>query len=226
MKQVISLDQKAFIAGRNIGENILDVYALIEESEDSKEEDLLIFLDIEKAYDTVKWRFLTTVLQNLGFPDTFIHWIEVLYKNKEIRFYNNGHSSDPVFPSKGLAQGCGLSPLLFIVVMSRLNVVINNNHNLQGIHCGDSEKKCCMAADDTVISLQGHQKNLSELEVVLKSFYSISGLKVNFHKSKIMKIGSWKKIPVNWTQWKIICGLNQMKRCGILVLMSQHLLMS
>ena len=103
MKQVIldivCLDQKAFIAGRNIGENILDVYALIEEAEDSKDEDLLIFLDIEKAYDTVKWRFLTTVLQNIGFPDNFIHWIEVLYKNKEIRFYNNGYSSEPVFPS-------------------------------------------------------------------------------------------------------------------------------
>ena len=76
--------------------------------------------------------------------------------------------------------------------MSRLNTVINDNHKLQGIHCGDTEKKCCMAADDTVISLHGNQDNLSELEMVLKAFYSVSGLKVNFHKSKIMKIGSWK----------------------------------
>ena len=103
----------------------MDVYALIATAEENEESDMLIFLDIEKAYDMVNWRFLSTVLHKLDFPNSFIRWVEILHKNKEIRFFNNGFSSCPIFPQKGLAQGCALSPLLFIIVMSRLSEVLN-----------------------------------------------------------------------------------------------------
>ena len=75
---IINKDQSAFIKGHNIGENILDVYSLIAAAEDNDESDILVFLDIEKAYDTVNWRFLSAVLLKLGFPDSFVHWVEIL----------------------------------------------------------------------------------------------------------------------------------------------------
>ena len=81
---LVTKDQNAFIRDRNIGENILDVYTMIAAAEDNNESDVLVFLDIEKAYDTVSWRFLSTVLCKLGFPDSFVRWVEILHKNKEI----------------------------------------------------------------------------------------------------------------------------------------------
>ena len=103
LTEIIQPDQRGFVKGRIMGDNILDVYSLIAAAEDNEEEDILMFLDIEKAYNMVSWRFLSSTLQGLGFPSDFIHWVEVLHRNKEIRFYNNGHCSKSLFPSKGLA---------------------------------------------------------------------------------------------------------------------------
>ena len=186
---IITKDQNAFIKGRNIGENILDVYSMIAAAEDNEETDILVFLDVEKAYDTVSWRFLSTVLDKLDFPDSFVRWVEILHRNKEIRFFNHGYSSSPVYPNKGLAQGCALSPLLFIIAMSRLSEVVNRNANIVGINCAGKIKKCCLAADDTVIGTRANERNIQELCYVLNSFYKISGLKVNYNKSAIMTIG-------------------------------------
>ena len=58
---LINKDQTAFIKGRSIGENILDVYSLIAAAEENNEADILIFLDIEKAYNTLDWKFLSAV---------------------------------------------------------------------------------------------------------------------------------------------------------------------
>ena len=44
---IITKDQNAFIKGRNIGENILDVYSMIAAAEDNEGADILVFLDIE-----------------------------------------------------------------------------------------------------------------------------------------------------------------------------------
>ena len=188
---IIPINQRAFVKGRYIGENVLDVYSIIAAAEAQKEEDMLVFLDIKKAYDTVKWRFLDSVLIKLGFPDYFIRWVDILHKNKEIRFYNNGVSSRPLFPSKGLAQGCGLSPLLFIIVMACLGNTIDKNPDLTGVTVGNYEKRYRMAADDTIVSLLGTSQCLLELHNILNAFYRTSGLQVNFNKSVIMKIGKW-----------------------------------
>ena len=194
ISRIIPTNQRAFIKGRYIGENVLDVYSLIAVAEAQEEEDVLIFLDIEKAYDTVKWRFLDSVLMKLGFPDYFIRWVHILHKNKEIRFYNNGFSSRPLFPSKGLAQGCGLSPLLFIIVMACLGQTIDNYPMLVGVKVGTYEKRYGMAADDTIISLRGSFQCLLELRNILMAFYDTSGLQVNFNKSVIIGIGARKHL--------------------------------
>ena len=192
---ITTTDQKGFVKGRQMGANILDVYSIIAAAEEgnSNDKNMLLFLDIEKAYDTIKWRFITTVLERLGFPSSFIKWFEVLQKNREIRVYNNGHSSAPITPSRGLAQGSGLSPFIFIIAMSRLGAVINRDEKIQGIKYGNIEKKCDMAADDTVLFVKGTKENLEEIRRVLKSFGNISGLKVNYEKSVAMRLGNWEK---------------------------------
>ena len=189
---IMSRNQKAFIPGRRTGENILDVYSLISAAEECEEKDLLIFLDIEKAYDTVKWRFISTVLEKLNFPQSFIRWFEILQKNKELRIYNNGWSSAPVFTTKGVAQGSGLSPLIFIIAMSRLGDVIDMNSGIEGIQYANTCKKFGMAADDTMICTKATADNLSEVCNVMREFSEVSGLRVNFEKSVIVRIGKWQ----------------------------------
>ena len=132
--------------------------------------------------------------ERLGFPDYFVRWFEVLQKNRELRIYNNGHSSAPIFPSKGVAQGSGLSPIIFIIAMSRLGDVISKNLKIKGITYNNVEKKYDMAADDTALFLQGSEETMKEVISVLLAFTKISGLKINFEKSVVIKIGNWEGI--------------------------------
>ena len=66
IESIITKDQNAFIKGRNIGENILDVYSMIAAVDDNEECGILVFLDIEKACDTVSWRLYVYSVMQVG----------------------------------------------------------------------------------------------------------------------------------------------------------------
>ena len=77
--------------------------------------------------------------------------------------------------------------------MSLLSKVLNREPQLEGIQCTDTEKKCCLAADDTVIGMKAEENNMRLLIRILTAFYENSGLKVNYNKSVIVRIGKWKR---------------------------------
>ena len=116
-------------------------------------------LDIEKAFDSVSWspsckRFLHAYsfpqsVSSLGF--------KFLYKDKELRVVNDGYASDPITPLRGTAQGCSLSPLLYVLVMETLALSIRNNDQIIGFQIDDYHKKLVMLADDTLLSLKANK---------------------------------------------------------------------
>ena len=75
MKMIISQSQNAFIKGRQI----LDAVLIANEAVDSilrrKEKEILCKLDIEKAYDHIRWDFLLQTLERMGFGSKWIKWI-------------------------------------------------------------------------------------------------------------------------------------------------------
>ena len=113
LPDLIKDDQRGFIKHRSIQENLLDVQALIVAFNNDSEEGMLILLDIQKAFDTLGWNFLRSVLVKYNFPESFLRWFDIFYMGKELHILNNGLISEVVFPSRGVAQGCGISPLFF-----------------------------------------------------------------------------------------------------------------
>ena len=189
LPDLIHKDQKGFIKGRYIGDNVLDVYSLIARMEQEEEEGYLLMLDIQSAFDSVSWSFLSKVLDSYNFPDSFIRWIRLLYRNKEIRILNNGHMSGPIKPTRGLAQGDGLSPLLFVLTIESLALSIRNNAAIKGIKCGDMNKKIALLADDAILVLQNDEISFRALLHTLKHFALVSNLLVNREKSLLIPIG-------------------------------------
>ena len=154
---------------------------------------ILLQLDIEKAFDSVSWDYLYEVLNNFSFPDTFMQWVKTLYFNKEIRIINNGFVSDPISPSNGLAQGDGLSPLLFVLVIETLALTIRANAKIQGYQAGMFHKKLALLADDMILSLKAKQVTFSQVLLTLQDFANISNLRVNSEKSATFAIGPKEK---------------------------------
>ena len=67
LPKLISHDQTGFLKGRCIGENIRLLDSVIKYTEEKNIPGLLLFIDFEKAFDTVEWSFINKTLQHFGF---------------------------------------------------------------------------------------------------------------------------------------------------------------
>lgn len=76
LPKIISHNQLGFVKGRNIVENVLLAQEIIRDiNKRSRNTNVVIKLDMEKAYDRVSWFFLTKVLRKFGFSETLIDMI-------------------------------------------------------------------------------------------------------------------------------------------------------
>ena len=189
LPDLIHEDQRGFIKHRSIHENILDVQALISACNTDSEEGMLILLDIQKAFDSVSWSFLYLVLIKYNFPESFLRWFDVFYADKELHVLNNGLISEAIYPIRGAVQGCGISPLFFVLAIEVLALSIRGNKEILGISMFKVSKKINLLADDGLLALKWTQKVLDEVISTLREFGSISNLYVNEGKSLIVPIG-------------------------------------
>lgn len=102
-----------------------------------------------------------------------------------IRVINNGFISE-AFP------GCPLSPYLFIICIEILAIKIRNNSDILGLLPYGQETKLTMYADDATFFIQPKQVSLEALITELNNFAVVSGLKPNFEKCNILRIGALK----------------------------------
>ena len=58
LDKLIHNDQKGFIKGRFIGENVRQTYDLLYEAKKQNISGLLMLIDFEKAFDSVSWKFI------------------------------------------------------------------------------------------------------------------------------------------------------------------------
>ena len=93
---------------------------------------------------------------------------------------------------------------------------MKNNKNIKGIHINNKEYIISQFADNTTLFLDGSDKSLSNTLKLLEEFPHISGLKVNFEKTKLVWIDSMKYSTRSVkTIWKLAWGEIQFKMLGI-----------
>ena len=187
---LIDNDQTGFLKGRFIGENIRLINSVIDYAEKQNIPGLLLFVDFEKAFDTLEWTFVEKTLSFYNFGASIKFWIKLFYNDITSCIQNNGWSSDFFQLGRGVRQGCPLSPYLFILCVEILANAIRNNDEIKGICILDSECKVSQYADDTTLILDGADNSVKHSLNLLDSFAELSGLKVNYEKTEALWIGS------------------------------------
>lgn len=73
---LIDSSQAAFVPGRIIADNIILGHELVKEySKKDISLRCMLKIDMQKAYNSVKWPFLEQVMIHLSFPEKLIKWI-------------------------------------------------------------------------------------------------------------------------------------------------------
>jgi hypothetical protein len=105
MNDLISPCPSAFIKKRSIHDNFLYVCNLTRKFHKSRTPTLLIKLDISKAFDSVRWDYLLSILERRGFPPRWRDWVASLLATSTSWVLLNGLPLDAIQHGRGLRQG-------------------------------------------------------------------------------------------------------------------------
>lgn len=67
LPRIISVTQSAFIGGRNILDGVLIANEIVDGWKKNRKSGIVLKPDFERAYDSINWNFLFTMLSNFGF---------------------------------------------------------------------------------------------------------------------------------------------------------------
>ena len=190
LDRLINQDQKGFISGWFIGENVRLIHDILFATRNDNIPGMILSIDFEKAFDTVSWKSINNVLKYFNFGPSFISWINIFQTGSESCIIQNGFMSDFFNLKRGCRQGDPISPYIFILCAEVLGKMIRENEIITGVNINGKEFRLSQYADDTQIFLDGTEQSLKETLNILKKFYSMSGLKINVEKTRAIRIGS------------------------------------
>jgi hypothetical protein len=121
---LIDADQTGFIKGRSISENFVLATELVQCCHKRRAPTLVIKLDFAKAFDSVQWASLLSILQTRGFLDKWLAWMRELLTTSKSAVLLNEVPGPWISCKRGLRQEDALSPYLFILVADVLQQLI------------------------------------------------------------------------------------------------------
>ena len=150
-----------------------------------------IFLDLQKAFDTVEHNILLKKLEYYGLRGIARNWLKSYLENRTQMVEVQGKKSNKLPVKHGVPQGSVLGPLLFLIYINDLHTAIKHS-------------KVYHFADDTSIlnidySLKKINKQCNHDLKLLCEWLRANKISLNTQKSEIIVFRSKQKTKINKT---------------------------
>lgn len=209
LSEVVSPWQLCSVPGRSIFSAASLTRDIVEFTKLRSARGLIVSLDQARAFDRIEHVYLFAVLEAFGFPEEVIGALRKLYNGMYSDLEVNGRvvSSFPV--SRGVRQGCPLSPVLFVLSLDPLLVQVARDPNVRGLPIPGSSRVSVLAyADDVSLYLE----DVDSVHRVLRLFETygeVSGAQLNRSKSVALRLGGVEGVlpQVAWKPHVKILGI-------------------
>lgn len=187
--ELIGPFQSSFLPGRSTADNILLVQEVVHSMRRKKGRKGHMLLKVEKAYDKLSWKFIESTLEEFAFPHTIVSLIMSCLRSASTSVIWNGSLCDSFRPSRGVRQGCPLSPYIFVLCMERLAGLIEARvHEGTCFPLRVSRRGLPLSylfyADDFILMGEASRHQMDVMMDCLRIFSEDSGEVVNYEKSR------------------------------------------
>ena len=184
----LSKSQYGFRPGRGTSDALFLIRRMIEATIDDTDASLyVVLLDWSKAFDRIKHDCLIKALHRFGVRGAILDLIQVIYQERSFTIREGGSQSALHQQEGGIAQGCPLSPYLFIMLMT---VALMDARRIAQLGTEDAPyivSPDVVYADDTMLlssSAANVQKYLDAVTAVGRTY----GLELNLQKTLLLRI--------------------------------------
>ena len=173
--------QQGFLRGRSILANLIDVDTAMMETALTRPAGACILFDFKSAFPSVSQQYLHTVLAKIGLPENARNVVRSLYDKHHCQVHLQGQIYGGFVMSRGVRQGCPLSPLLYAIVAELLLERVVQT-------CPDVMVRAY--ADDTATVLNDFGSEAPKIQQIFEDFSKLSGLELNTKKTIIISLST------------------------------------
>ena len=186
--EVLRDEQAGFRKDRSCIDQIATLRIIVEQTIEWSSPLYLLFVDFEKAFDSVDREAMWRILRHYGIPDKIINMLKVQYRGFTCQVLHGGTMTEPIEVKTGVRQGCLLSPLLFLVVLDWVSKNAYEGKRL-GLQWTLTQRLEDLDYADDLCLLTHRLVDMKEKGERLQETGGQVGLKINIQKTKEMRIG-------------------------------------
>lgn len=175
-------NQNGFRAKRSTADNLMIFEDRIRSALNKTREVIVIFFDIQKAFDSVKSSKIIECLKEMGIHGKMLEYSEDFFKDRKYQVKFENELSSEKSQENGVPQGSGVSVQYFKIVMDQLKYFIDSE-NIYLFVDDFVYMKTISRTDDPEKVRNEIQKEIKKIEKWSTHF----GLKISSAKTKIMK---------------------------------------